>query len=383
MLSEVLLAAAFQIGPFYEQKQDAAALRPLWASEGQTTDVVWPLFTSHRDWWRFAFFTHWQSNDKGYQFDLMPLLWCGRQADEVYWGLFPLYGRQPHVLLLHDVDFALWPLWMRYSMPRARMRDAGRAEGTEPLAHMRTNAVLWPFFHWRDDGSWGFWPLYVCNRQRASYHQTALWPLFTWASYDADRDTAGAGSSWMFWPLFGKVSREREDQWLFLPPLFSFARTRSARQDVANDASDVRYRLPWPLFEYESTARRDRLSVFPFYECLTQKSYSAGSSSAAPAAYTAFGWKLVELYPDETRVFPFWVSRGDGSYFRLWPFWESSRGEDGVTRGRFLSLFPIRNVPAVDRNWAKFWTFYERASDPVGTDHSLFWGIIRWRTTDD
>ena len=54
-----------------------------------------------------------------------------------------------------------------------------------------------------------------------------------------------------------------------------------------------------------------------------------------------------------------------------------------MTRGRFLSLFPIRNVPAVDRNWAKFWTFYERASDPVGTDHSLFWGIIRWRTTDD
>ena len=98
---------------------------------------------------------------------------------------------------------------------------------------------------------------------------------------------------------------------------------------------------------------------------------------------TRFGWKLVELYDDETRVFPFWTSRKDGSYFRLWPFWESVRGSDGVTRSRFLSLFPIRWVPAVDRNWAKFWTFYERAEGRNGIDHSLFWGIIRWRTDDD
>ena len=393
MLSEVLLAAAFQIGPFYEQKQDAAALRPLWATEGQTTDVVWPLFTSHRDWWRFAFFTHYQSNDKGYQFELMPLFWCGSQSDENYWGLFPLYGNHPHFLLMYDIDFALWPLWMRYEMPSARTRDKGReTRASDEMGRMKTNAVLWPFVHWRDDGSWGFWPFYVCNHQRESFHQTALWPIFTWASYEADRDTAGAGSSWMFWPLCGGVSREREDQWLFLPPFFSVAETRSKRWLETNSAPEMRIRCPWPLFEFESNARRDRLSVFPFYEYTRIKSYSnlqpptsnlQPSISPSPSTCYRFGWKLVELYPDETRIFPFWVSRKDDSYFRLWPFWESARGEDGVTRGRFLSLFPIRNVPAVDRNWAKFWTFYEQASNPVYTDHSLFWGIIRWRTIDD
>ena len=93
---------------------------------------------------------------------------------------------------------------------------------------------------------------------------------------------------------------------------------------------------------------------------------------------TRFGWKFIELYDDETRVFPFWVSRKDDSYFRLWPFWESEVGKDKVERSRFLSIFPIRWVPAVDRNWSKFWTFYECERTEDKTHHSLLWGIIQW-----
>ena len=83
--------------------------------------------------------------------------------------------------------------------------------------------------------------------------------------------------------------------------------------------------------------------------------------------------------PDETRVFPFWTSRDDG-YLRVWPFWETSPLGDGSLASRCLSLFPIRWVPSVDRNWSKFWTFYESVSNPVCTEHSLLWGVIRWRT---
>lgn len=375
LLGNLLLAAAFQVGPFYQQRpaEDAAALRPFWSCEGETTDVLWPLFTSHRDWWRFLFFTHYQSNDKGYQFDLMPFFWCGASPDP-YWGLFPLWGSHPHFLLMHDLDFALWPVWMRYSMPRPQEKRM-----------MTTNSVLWPFVHWRDDGSWGVWPLYVCNRQRESWHQTALWPIVTWASYEADRDTAGAGSSWMLWPLFGGVSREREDQWLFLPPFFSLANVWSASRSESAMEPEMRLRCPWPFIEFEATARRERLSIWPIYERVELKSYGAedGGLRAQDSRVMRIGWKLVELYDDETRVFPFWVSRKDDSYFRLWPFWESAEGRDGVRRGRFLSLFPIRHVPAVDRNWAKFWTFYENARAADHTDHSLFWGIIRWRTDRD
>lgn len=371
MLSEALLAAAFQIGPFYEQKPDYAALRPFWAHEGQTTDVVWPLFTSHRDWWRFLFFVHSQSNARGYQFEIMPLWWNGSADDESYWGFFPFYGTHPHIALLYDIRFALWPVWMQYKMPRPGEKR-----------WLTTNAVLFPFIHWRDDGSWGFWPFYVQNHQRASFHQTALWPIVTWATYEADRDTAGEGSSWMVWPLAGRVAREREDQWLFLPPFISFATTYSKSWTRnAAETPERRIHLPWPVITFESNARRERMTFFPIYERVVWRGYGEGERKGS---VHRFGWKLVELYDDETRVFPFWVSRKDDAYFRLWPFWESEVGKDGIRRGRVLSLFPIRHVPAVDRNWAKFWTFYEQTEVPGHfNEHSLFWGLIRWRTTPE
>ena len=350
MLSSLLLAAAFQVGPFYEQ-------RP-----------------ADDDWWRFLLFMHYQEQDDGgWQFDILPLWFNGhapaRGKDEDvqdYWGLFPIYGHHPHIALMYDIDFALWPVWTRYRMPRPSERK-----------WMTTNTVLFPFFSWRDDGSWSFWPLYGINHQRESYHQYALWPIVTWADYREDRDTAGSGSSWMFWPLYGRVRRERESQDLFLPPFFSWVETYSKSWAArGNSAPETRLRCPWPIFEWESNARRSRLSIWPLYERVDWRSYSEGDDSGS---VTRFGWKLVELYEDETRVFPFWTSRKDDSYFRLWPFWESDT-KAGVKTSRLLALFPIRWVPAIDRSWSKFWTFYEREERPTCVHHSLLWGIIRWGT---
>jgi len=372
VFAEALLALAVQIGPFWEQNRDLAALRPFWASEGETTDVLWPAFTAHRDWWRFLLFVHYQSYAQdGYQFEIMPVWWNGRregkleEEDRGYAGLFPLYGSHPHFLLLYDWHFCLWPVWMRYSMPRPSEKRM-----------MTTNAVLWPFLHWRDDGSWGFWPFYVRNHQRESLHETALWPIVTWASYEKDRDAGGEGRSWMVWPLLARVDRERESQWMFVPPLFSWVETRSKPwAERGNSAPEMRLRCPWPIFEWESKASRSRISVWPLYEQVVWRTYKEGGDAGS---ITRFGWKLVELYDDETRVFPFWVSRKDNSYFRLWPFYESQTDRDGVTKTRVLSLFPIRWSPQVDRNWSKFWTFYESEGTSAGAVHSLFWGLVSW-----
>ena len=387
--SALLLATAFEVGPFYQQTDaGAAALRPFWSRDGETTDVLWPVFTAHRDWWRFCWFVHYQETTAGgYQFEVMPLWFNGRASsdrspsttgeddrrlandldDSPYWGLFPIWGYHPHFLLMYDVKFCLWPLWTQYKMPRPREKR-----------WMTTNAVLFPFFHWRDDGAWGFWPVYGVNHQRESDHQYVLWPIVTWVDYRPDRDTAGEGTSWMVWPLYGRVRRARERQDLFIPPLFSWAETYSKSWAARlNSAPEMRLRCPWPIFEWESGASRNRLSIWPIFERVDWRSYDKGDEAGS---VTRFGWKLVELYDDETRVFPFWTSRRDGSFFRLWPFWEAeTRG--GVTASRLLALFPIRWVESVDRNWAKFWTFYESVEDPIATDHSLLWGIIRWRTT--
>lgn len=372
----LILAAAFQIGPFYEQKDDYAALRPLWSAEAETTDVVWPLWTKHRDWWRFLFFVSNQDHPEGgNQFSVFPFWYSGKHPEKgSYAAFFPVYGRHPHIMAVYDLEFALWPLWMRYRMPRARR--PGEKEG----AWLETESVLFPFFSRRDDGAWSAWPFYGVSRNRESDHRYCLWPLFTWADYRADRDTSGAGKSWMFWPLFGGVEREREKQTLFIPPFFSVAKTYPPLEAGRGDsASGIRVRFPWPFFEYESNEKRDRLCVFPLYERIEDKRRALSDGSVTT---TRFGWRLAEFLPGETRVFPFWVKNSDG-YLRIWPFYERTAEEEGVASSRILSLFPVRWVDGVERNWAKFWTFYEAEENPVDTRHSLFWGLIRWRTLND
>ena len=214
MLSSLLAAAAFQVGPFYQQRADYVAARPFFAREGETTDIVWPLFTSHRDWWRCCWLLNGQTHaDGGCQYSFVPFWFNGRDAEKgSYWGLFPFWGRHPHIGTMYDVRFALWPFWMRYRMPRP-----SRGEWLE------TETVCFPFLSWRTDGSWSVWPFYGCNHQRESDHRYALWPLVTWASYREDRDTAGEGYSWTVLPLYGRVRRVRERQTLVLPPFFTFA----------------------------------------------------------------------------------------------------------------------------------------------------------------
>ena len=378
MLGELLLASVFQFGPFYAQRPDYRSLGPLWSCEAETTDVLWPVFTKHRDWWRFCWFVHEQDvQDGGYQFEVMPLWFNGRTREgESYAGLFPIYGRHPHFLLMYDWEFALWPVWMRYRMPRPSKDE-----------WMTSNVVLFPFLHWRSDGSWGAWPLYGVNHQRESDHRYALWPVVTWASYREDRDTAGEGTSWMVWPLYGRIRRERERQDLVLPPFFSYAKTRSHGNAAQGEAPfQTRLRCPWPFVEWESSVRRRRLSLFPIYERIIDYRYADG---AREDSVTRWLWRVVEIYRgkneavEEVRVFPFWVK--NATYCRLWPFYESTatdRTREEVY-SRVLGLFPIRWVEAVDRNWSAFWTFYESLSNPVLTEHSLFWGLIKWRTLKD
>lgn len=390
------LVSNWHVGPFFEYRRaepgDATfwALRPFYsqvrdpASRTSADDALWPLFTyrDHADaaWWRALLFAYGDARDTepSWSFNLFPFWSSGADRRGAgYWGFFPFYGRHPHVLLMDDWHYVLWPLWHTYE-----------------VKGVRSHAVCWPFVTWRDEprAGVGVWPFYGVARQRESTHHYALWPLVTWAAYDEDRDTSGAGSSWWFLPFYAEVRRARESQTMVLPPFFSYTETDSAR----------RWRLPWPLFDWESSAVRDRLSVWPFWEQV--RGYAYGKRTEEERTWRV-GWKLVEnteLTTDRTRearfnFFPFftwerrWRKAGksqggeDGevlqsSYLRIWPFW-SSETVDGRTRSRTLELMPFRHGEGIERNWAPFWSLWERDERPDGrTRHSLLWNFIAWQS---
>lgn len=372
MLAELLITASLQIGPFFEHDKDVLAIRPVVSEQSGEVDVLWPFFTFHDDWSRYFLFAHYQKgSDDSYQFDIMPFWFNGQdRSGGKYAGLFPIYGYHPHIMFVNDLEFALWPLWTRYSVFRRGVKDD----------RLVANTVLFPFFSWRSDGSYSIWPIYGISKKRESTHKYFFWPIFTWASYNKDRDTAGEGFSYMFWPFFGYVGREREVQHLILPPFFSFAKiTPSVRSSCREKKSYYRIRSPWPFFEMENTPSTKNISFWPIYSKRENYDYSTWNLKSF---VTRIGWKLYENYNDEEmRIFPFLVTRKDKSYFRFWPFYESQRvGYGEVVKSRVMSIFPIRHAPAIDRNFSKFWTLYESEEDPVCKYHSILWGLIRWRS---
>ncbi len=397
-------AADWHVGPFFERDtvRDFWAVRPFYSQEPGVKDVLWPLGTWHAAgssncWWRaLVAYGHERS------FNVFPLWFSGREReadDAFHWALFPVWGRHPHLLTLEDWHFALWPIYMDYATP---CRDDARAVGAS-APRVRSHAVLWPIVSWKDEPrpAFGLWPLFGWSRRRESNHAYALWPIATWARYDEDRDTAGAGASFMVWPLFGGVRRARETQDLLLPPFFSFAQTDGGRGSVAPSGGGgprrnrtSRLRCPWPFVDWERGPSRDRLSIWPFWESVD--GYAFGTGAHEESTWRV-GWKLVESTTLATSVsreerfsvFPFWTRERDfrhdaadpvSEYLRIWPFYASHRHGDR-RETKVLDLLPIRHSGGFARNWDPFFTLYSSRTRADGrTRHSLLWNLVTWHT---
>lgn len=347
-------ATEVNVGPFfeYDSERDFVAVRPLWSTTPTTEDFVWPLGTWHTNddkfWYRFLFLIHGHERN----FNVFPL-WSSsrdRATDDFYWAAFPFYGEHPHILFMDDIHFFLWPIYMDYS-----------------VKDVRSHAVLWPIFSWKDSPrkAIGIWPFWGWSRLRESTHYYMLWPIITCADYGRDRDTSGAGSSFMLWPLYGSVERERESQTLYLPPFFSWTETPET----------WRLRCPWPFVEIERGSRRDRWSVWPIVEHSVQKRYLDGG---VDDDIWRFGWQLIEKTNTRLNVFPFFTMEKD--FMRVWPFWSRSV-EDGREKVQVLDLLPVRHKEGLARNWEPFWSLYSSEDLPDGRVRRKFLFNIFWWTS--
>ena len=376
------VVSRFRIGPVFEYRatRDGGtfwAVRPLWSrlsdpvSDTRVTDVVWPVGTFHRDreqsWWRMALAygsdTDETRDDAAWSAAFFPLYFQGRtRAGEDYRALFPIYGHLPHVLLMDDIDFFLFPLFLNYEVNQVE-RDY----------------YLWPVFSRMGAESGvkrtGVFPLYGRTEKHDSSHLYAFWPFWNSAVYRGERN---AGSSWMLFPLYGRVDREKEQQTLVVPPFFSHATTDAAE----------RWRLPWPFIETATTPTSRKRSFWPLY----------GDVEREDELRWYAVWPLIERFnlktkggrTERSRFFPFYVGetvykKDKGGreyeserYTRVWPFYASESSVSG-THLRTLELSLIRYSGGLERNWAPFWTLYERTEQGGEVAHDALWGLLQYR----
>ncbi len=377
------VVSQFRLGPLFEYRatRDGGtfwAVRPFYSrvndpvSDTRVSDVVWPLGTFHRaqeqSWWRvlLAYGSDSDVNreDAAWKTALFPFYFQGRtRQGEDYWALFPVYGHLPHVLMMDDIDFVLFPLYLDYE-----------------VNHVDRKYVLWPVFSRTGDEPGvqrtGVFPIYGRTQRRESQHLYAFWPFWTSAVYGSPRNP---GSSWLLFPLAGSVDRAKEQQWLFLPPFFSHATTDAAE----------RWRMPWPLYETVTAKTSHKRSYWPFYGDMKSEDEQRGY--AVWPLYDSYTLKKKGGREERSRFFPFYVKETlyandpagveqvKETYTRVWPFYARETTPER-TRLRALELSLIRYSGGIERNWAPFWTLYERTDQENAVVHDALWGLVRHRS---
>lgn len=374
-------AEAFDFDPFYARfaSKDGAtgfALRPFYSAVDDPAhatwvrDVLWPVYTRRgfKDevsgrLLLFGFSKDFSPETERKRMWVLPFWFQGTDAQgEDYVALFPLGGTIHEFFGRDEVSFVLFPLY-----GRSRIND------------LQTTSVLWPIGS-RTVGPgverFRVWPFYGTSTRAGRFEKKfVLWPVYTSVRSMAP-DHPGGG--FMLFPLYGQVKTDRGVNYWVAPPFFRYARSEEQRIVHA----------PWPFVQL-ADGEIEKFYLWPLYgrkEVGTARSHFfcwpiGWSSTVERPDYTQRRRTLAPLFfyesatateTTDTQVEDEVTSR----YWKLWPLasWDR-RGNQ--SRFRMLELWPLRDTPAVERNWAPLWTLYRRECEGDETGHHLLWGIYR------
>ncbi len=354
------------VRPFYSRTEDRARDRTV-------SDIVWPLgmvkhWKGETDWRVFPSFGHDFDADDGssrHRWSLFPLLFGGEDINgRKYFAFFPLGGTIREFVMFDRVTFVLFPLYT-YS----------EQEGN------KTHSVLWPIFSrtkGADISRWRVFPFYGVSRSEERWTKHfVMWPFWTSVKYHYP-DQQGGG--FVLFPLFGKVDSGECSSRMILPPLFKWER----------GADDYRaVNCPWPFIQYRR-GKIDRTYVWPLFgtramdndrkwfalwpilsgRCMEREDHVVRHLRAMPFVFYESKTHDSKTSDASTDVF--------SRYFKLWPL-VSYRRENAASRLRVLALWPLKQTPAIERNWAPLWSLYARERNGEALESEFLWGLYRHR----
>jgi hypothetical protein len=354
------------VRPFYSHVTDTDRDRSL-------RDILWPIgmvktLRGDCDWRFFPAFGHdfdVNDPDSRHRWWVLPLLFGGQDAQgDKYFAVFPLGGRLNEFLGRDHITFVLFPLYL-----------ASDVKG------IRTVNWLWPIY----SRTWGsgverfrIFPFYGTSAKKGIWRKRfILWPFWTSVAYDYEDVDVGGG--FVFFPFFGKIDvGERHSRMLF-PPFIKWEWAPGHRA----------VNCPWPFFQYQK-GDVDMLRFWPLWGQRTTDETSRKGFALWPlytwgnvqrGASRVLTRRLAPLVYSEKQV----ALNQDGEptvvqarHFKLWPLFGYRRDGDSM-RFRAPELWPLRDVPAIERNMAPLWSLFLRTRQEGVRETELLWGLVRHR----
>jgi len=419
------------MGPlFYDQTTEGVrtwAIPPLMSSlyseptDSGEIDFLYPVITYDRfgEEYRFQILQLFsfsggvnQSGQGADRFTLFPFYYQQRSpnSNENYTALFPIYGKLRNRLFRAEIDFLLWPLYVRTK----RQPGAGTVGADEFLklgnrwaqsrrGDITTFNFLAPIFHLRyGDGlrGWQAWPLAghelktVTTRTNAwgdaetipGYEKSfVLWPIWM-------RDTRNVGttnqsfyntllpfyssyrsplrdSTSYLWPFGLTITDDRARQYLevdVLWPVFAYAR--------GEGKTTTRF---WPLFGFSHNEVLERnFCLWPVYK------YTHLHSDPLDRQRTQI---LFFLYSDKEETNA--DTGATGRRIDCWPLFSRKRDFQGNTSLQVFSILePLFSASkSVERNYSPVWSVWrsEKNVKTGATSQSLLWNLYSNRKTSE
>lgn len=347
-----------------------------------------------------------QTDEPRHRFTIFPLYFQQRSPDtnQNYTALFPFYGHLKGRLFRSEMDFALWPLYVKTVKRRSLAVSSSRLFPNPPFqwfqarqGDITTFNFLAPFFHLRYGDAlfgWQFWPLFGTEHKDISFltndwneveqipghdKQFILWPFYEFQH----RDIGGANpaTELLCFPFYHRLRSPLRDSTGYLTP-FGLALT---------DDRERGYRevdCPWPLIVFAWGEGKTTRRVWPLFSQAHTKTLE--SNFYLWPAYTYKRTFEAALDRQRTRSFFFLFSHTEEQNREtgqtrtrtdLWPFFTQQQDWQGRTRRQWLApLEPI--LPAsksIERNYSPLWSLWRSEENPVtgASSQSFLWNLYR------
>lgn len=374
-------------GPIMEFSQRADvrifSIRPLWMQWGWQDDlsgssqhVLYPVFNAyqyqhshHLSLLNLVRYRRDHAVD-GTFFEAFPVIFYNRDAtaQNNYFALWPVGGHLKNRLWRDQIDFALWPLFVR-----TQLGDETRWHFPYPFLRLHTGP---------HSSGWGIWPLYG-NFEREGHYQRrwALWPVYY---HTLDRLTAPQPRlRWGIWPLYHHESAQGLVAHGWLWPFFGFSREFDPRPEYAEN------RYLYPFWIQGRGEQRHVNRWLPLFALETQPGYSKTWAlwplfrqelweQPVPVQHTRV---LFFLFRDERQL------HGDSAkrFSTLWPLfasWSAGEGRRQIQALDPISSFFPRNQK-MKENFSPLFALYRFDERAGNRRHALLWNLITHESSAD
>lgn len=423
------------VGPFFYDEeaegQTTWALPPLMSSLHDTNtdsgefDFLYPVITYDRfgPEYRFQILQLFafaggglQSGETKHRFTLFPFYFQQRStaSNQNYTALFPIYGTLKNRLFRDEINFTLWPLYVK-TVKKPGFGSKG-AENLLPLENqwakplqgdVTTYNYVAPIFHLRYGAGlrgWQFWPI-AGHEVQAVTPRTNMWN---------DVETIpGHDKSFVMWPFWLNETRDigTTNTSHFKASIPFYSSFHSPTRDSVSylwpcgltftDDREKKYHetdVLWPIFAY---ARGEGKTVTRFWPLFGR----AHSPILESDFYLWPVYKYNRLHSDpldreRTRIFFFLYSdlrernTATNSFgtnalshrVDLWPLFTRTKDFDGSTRFQTLSILePILRGKSIERNYSPLWALWrsEHNAKTDASSQSLLWNLYRHQVTAD